>query len=48
VLRVKAANADWRALVPDARIEVPGEILACGLVPDGPIPAELAARLPTR
>jgi C-terminal processing protease CtpA/Prc len=48
VLRVEAVNADWRALVPDARIEVPGEILAGGLVPDGPIPAELVARLPTR
>jgi hypothetical protein len=45
VLRVEAVNADWRALIPDARIEVPGEILAGGLVPDGPIPAELAARV---
>jgi C-terminal processing protease CtpA/Prc len=45
VLRVEAVNADWRALVPDARIEVPGESLAGGLVPDGPIPAELAARV---
>jgi Peptidase family S41 len=48
VLRVEAIDPDWRALVPDGRIEVPGEILAGGLVPDGPIPAELAARLPTR
>jgi hypothetical protein len=48
VLRVEAIDPDWRALVPDARIEVPGEILAGGLVPDGPIPAELVARLPTR
>lgn len=48
VLRVEAVDPDWRALVPDGRIEVPGETLAGGLLPDGPIPAELAARLPTR
>ena len=48
VLRVEAVDPDWRALVPDGRIEVPGESLAGGLVPDGPIPAELAARLPAR
>ena len=47
VLRVEPVDPDWRALIPDGRIEVPGEILAGGLVPDGPIPAELAARLPT-
>jgi Peptidase family S41 len=45
VLRVEAIDPDWRALVPDGRIEVPGEILAGGLLPDGPIPAELAARV---
>jgi Peptidase family S41 len=48
VLRVEAVDPDWRALVPGGRIEVPGEALAGGLVPDGPIPAELTARLPTR
>jgi Peptidase family S41 len=48
VLRVEAVDPDWRALVPDGRIEVPGEILAGGLVPDGPILTELAARLPPR
>lgn len=47
-LRVEVVNADWRALIPDARIEVPGEVLAGGLRPDGPIPAALAARLGTR
>ena len=47
VLRVEAVNADWRALVPDGQIEVPGEVLAGGLLPDGPIPAELAARVGT-
>jgi hypothetical protein len=46
VLRVEAIDPDWRALVPDGRIEVPGEILAGGLVPDGPIPTELAASFP--
>jgi hypothetical protein len=46
VLRVEPVDPDWRALIPDGRIEVPGEILAGGLVPDGPIPTELAAILP--
>ena len=45
VLRVEAIEPDWRALIPDGQIEVPGEVLAGGLLPDGPIPAELAARL---
>jgi C-terminal processing protease CtpA/Prc len=48
VFRIEAIDPDWRALVPGGRIEVAGEILAGGLVPDGPIPAALAARLPTR
>jgi hypothetical protein len=47
VLRVEAVDPDWRALIPDGRIEVPGEILAGGLLPDGPIPAELAGRVGT-
>ena len=47
VLRVEAIDPDWRALIPDGQIEVPGEILAGGLLPDGPIPAELAARVGT-
>ena len=47
VFRIEAIDPDWRALVPGGRIEVPGEVLAGGLVPDGPIPAALAARLPT-
>jgi C-terminal processing protease CtpA/Prc len=47
VLRVEPVDPDWRALVLDSRIEVPGETLAGGLVPDGPIPAPLAASLPT-
>ena len=47
VLRVEPVDPDWRALVPDGRIEVPGEVLAGGLVPDGPTPAEFAASLPT-
>jgi hypothetical protein len=46
VLRIEPVDPDWRALIPDGRIEVPGEILAGGLVPDGPIPADLAASLP--
>jgi hypothetical protein len=47
VLRVEPVDPDWRALIPDGRIEVPGEVLAGGLVPNGAIPAELAASLPT-
>jgi carboxyl-terminal processing protease len=47
VLRVERIAPDWQALIPDGRIEVPGEILAGGLTPDGPIPAELAATIPT-
>jgi hypothetical protein len=45
VLRVEAVDPDWRALIPDGQIEVPGEILTGGLLPDGPIPAQLAARV---
>ena len=48
VLRVEPVDPDWRALVPDGRIEVPGESLAGGLVPDGPIPAALLARVGDR
>lgn len=46
VLRIEPIAQGWRALVPDGRLEVAGEVLAGGLVPDGPIPAELAASLP--
>ena len=46
-MRVERIDADWQALVPDGRLEVPGELLAGGLRPDGPIPDELADRLPT-
>jgi hypothetical protein len=44
-LRVELLDHDWRALVPAGRLEIPGEALAGGLVPDGPIPPELLARL---
>jgi C-terminal processing protease CtpA/Prc len=47
VLRVEPLHQEWRALVPDGRIEVPGERLAGGLVPDGPIPGELAGQIAT-
>jgi hypothetical protein len=46
-LRVEPVSQDWRALVPDGRIEVPGEHLVGGLLPDGPIPSELALRIAT-
>ena len=47
VLRVEWIDDDWQALIPDGRIEVPGEILAGGLTPDGPISQALAASLPS-
>jgi C-terminal processing protease CtpA/Prc len=47
VLRVEPIGQEWRALVPDGRIEVPDERLAGGLLPDGPIPAALASRIAT-
>jgi Peptidase family S41 len=47
VLRVEPVGQEWRALIPDGRLKVPGEILAGGLLPDGPIPAELRARIGT-
>jgi Peptidase family S41 len=45
VLRVERIDPEWRALIPDGRIEVAGEVLAGGLIPDGPIPEQLAADL---
>lgn len=47
VMRVEPLRQGWRALVPDGRIDVPGERLAGGLLPDGPIPATLAAEIVT-
>jgi C-terminal processing protease CtpA/Prc len=43
--RVVAVDQDWRLLVPAERIEVPGETLAGGLVPDRLLPAALALDL---
>jgi hypothetical protein len=42
---VVAVDQDWRLLVPAERVEVPGETLAGGLVPDRPLPAALALEL---
>lgn len=44
MLRVEPVDHDWRTLIPDGRIEVPGEVLAGGLLPRRP---ELAARIGT-
>jgi Peptidase family S41 len=44
-MRVETLAGEWRALVPAGRIEIPGETLHGGLVPDGPIPPELLVRL---
>ncbi|MFQ5774290.1 MAG: S41 family peptidase [Kiloniellaceae bacterium] len=43
--RVVPLDHDWRLLLPAERIEVPGETLAGGLVPDRPVPAALLAAL---
>lgn len=45
-LRVVPIGQEWRALIPDGRLEVPGEVLTGGVLPDGPIPLGLAASLP--
>ncbi len=39
LLRVVAIDQNWRLLLPAERVEVPGETLAGGLVPDRPLPA---------
>lgn len=39
LLRVVAVDQNWRLLVPAEKVQVPGEILAGGLEPDGPLPA---------
>ncbi len=44
-MRVVTIDQDWRALVPAGLIEIPGEVLHGGLVPDGPIPPALLVRL---
>ena len=38
LLRAIPVHHDWRLLVPAGRIEVPGEVLAGGLMPDRPAP----------
>ena len=43
--RVVAGDQDWRLMVPAERVEVPGETLAGGLIPDRPLPAALALEL---
>ena len=37
LLRAIPVHHDWRLLVPAGRVEVPGEVLACGLEPDRPL-----------
>ena len=44
-MRVEVLEGQWRALVPAGHIEIPGEALHGGLLPDGPIPPELLARI---
>ena len=38
VYRVIPVDHDWRLLIPAERIDIPGETLAGGLIPDGPMP----------
>lgn len=45
VTRVVAIDQRWRLLIPAERLEVPGEALAGGLLPDRPLPAHLAAHV---
>lgn len=40
--RVVPVNRDWRLYIPGERVQVPGETLVGGLVPDGPLPPLLA------
>jgi len=40
--RIVPVNRDWRLYIPGERVRVPGETLAGGLVPDGPLPPLLA------
>jgi C-terminal processing protease CtpA/Prc len=40
LLRVVAIDQDWRLLLPAERVEVPGETLAGGLLPDRPLPPD--------
>ena len=47
-MRVELLDHDWQALVPAGRLEIPGEALHGGLVPDGPISAEMLIRLDPR
>ncbi|RMD61391.1 MAG: hypothetical protein D6826_09985 [Alphaproteobacteria bacterium] len=46
--RVVPVMQGWRLLIPAERIEVPGTVLAGGLVPDGPIPPRLRSALMAR
>ena len=41
LLHIVPLDQDWRLLVPGARIEVPGEALRGGLLPDGPLTREI-------
>jgi len=38
LLRVVPVDHDWQLLLPSEQVEVPGERLAGGLMPDGPLP----------
>lgn len=38
LVRIVPIDQDWRLLLPAERVEVPGEILVGGLVPDRPLP----------
>lgn len=43
--RIIPVTHDWRLLLPAERISVPGETLAGGVIPDGPIPRNLDSQI---
>ncbi len=48
LLRIIPVNQDWRLFFPAERVEVPGETISGGLLPDRPIPESLADLLRDR
>lgn len=43
--RIIPVTSDWRLLLPAERISVPGQTIADGVIPDGPVPVDMAHRI---